>query len=54
MGWNPIFIVSAAICIFWIAIAIYFAVDVGQGVGRHFTVGDIVADSRRDRASYSK
>jgi hypothetical protein len=54
MGWNPIFIVSAALCFFWIAIAIYFAVDVGQGVGRRFTVGDIVADSRRDRGGYSQ
>jgi hypothetical protein len=54
MGWNPIFIVSAALCILWVAFAIYSAVDVEQGAGRRFTVGDIVADSRRDRASYSK
>jgi len=45
--------IVAVVCILWMGFAIYLTVDVGQGAHR-YTVGDLVADSRRDRGSYSQ
>jgi hypothetical protein len=45
-------IISAVICVLWMAFAIYSTIDVGSGGGGRFTVGDLIGDSRHDRGSY--
>jgi hypothetical protein len=48
---TRVLIISAVICVLWMAFAIYSTIDVGSG-GSRFTVGDLVGDSRHDRGSY--
>ena len=52
MGW--VLVISAAICVVWIAFAIYSTAEMGRGAGARFTVGELVAESRRDRGAYSQ